>query len=65
MRCTYCGTSITSFAAARLITVGGEKVVACRDIDACNARRAGVEPSIWMAMSDDARAKALLRNARE
>jgi transcriptional regulator NrdR family protein len=39
MKCMYCGIALTKFADARLVTVNGEKLVACRDVDACNARK--------------------------
>jgi hypothetical protein len=38
----YCGIALRKFADARLVTVNGEKLVACRDIDACDARKRAI-----------------------
>jgi alpha-D-ribose 1-methylphosphonate 5-phosphate C-P lyase len=41
MRCHYCAIEL-KWVDARVVQIrkGGEKLVACRDVDACNARRA-------------------------
>jgi alpha-D-ribose 1-methylphosphonate 5-phosphate C-P lyase len=39
MNCMYCGIALRKFADARLVTRNGEKLTACRDVDACNARK--------------------------
>lgn len=38
MECVYCTATLKGFADSRTVVLQGHKIVACRDIDACNAR---------------------------
>lgn len=38
LECIYCAAPIRNFAAARIVTIHKNRVPACADIEACNAR---------------------------